>query len=138
MKPSHPQVFFNEVPIERSVSQKHLGLHLDQKLDFRKQIVEKISKTHKGISVIKKFYNILPRNTLLTIYKSFVRPHLDYGDIVYDQPNNQSFSNKVVVLAITNSIKGTSRRKLYNKLGIESLSFRRWFRRLCTFCKIKT
>ena len=125
MKPCHPQVFFNEVPIERSVSQKHLGLHLDQKLDFRKQIVEKISKTHKGISFIKNFYNILPRNTLLTIYKSFVRPHLDYSDIVYDQPNNQSFSNKVVVLAITNSIKGTSRRKLYDKLGIESLSFRR-------------
>ena len=138
MKPCHPQVFFNEVPIERSVSQKHLGLHLDQKLDFRKQIVEKISKTHKGISVIKKFYNILPRNTLLTIYKSFVRPHLDYGDIVYDQRNNQSFSNKVVVLAITNSIKGTSGRKLYNKLGMESLSFRRWFRRLCTFRKIKS
>ena len=138
MKPCHPQVFFNEVPIERSVSQKHLGLHLDQKLDFRKQIVEKISKTHKGISFIKNFYNILPRNTLLTIYKSFVRPHLDYGDIVYDQRNNQSFSNKVVVLAITNSIKGTSGRKLYNKLGMESLSFRRWFRRLCTFRKIKS
>ena len=25
------------------------------------------------------------------MYKSFVRPHLDYGDIVYDQPNNQFF-----------------------------------------------
>ena len=25
------------------------------------------------------------------MYKSFIRPHLDYGDIVYDQPNNQFF-----------------------------------------------
>ena len=110
VKPFHPQVFFNEVPVERSVSQKHLSLHLDQKLDFSKDINE-ISKAQKGISVIKKLYNILPRNVLLTIYKSFVRPHLDYGDIVYDQPNNQSFSNKIkavqynAALAITNAIK---------------------------------
>ena len=86
----------------------------------------------------------MPGNALLTIYKSFVWPHLDYGDIVYDQPKNQSFSNKIeavqynAALAITNAIKGTSRTKLYKELGIESLSFRRWFRRLCTFYKIKT
>ena len=130
VKPFHPQVFFNKVPVERSVFQKHLGLHLDRKLDFSKHINEKISKAQKGISVIKKLNNILPRNTLLTIYKSFVRPHLDYGDIAYDQPNNHSFSNKIKkvqynpALAITNAIKGTSRTKPYEELGIESLSFR--------------
>ena len=70
--PFHPQVFFNEDPVERIVSQKHLGLHLHQKLDFSKRINEKISKAQKGISVIKKLNNILPRNVLLTIYKSIV------------------------------------------------------------------
>ena len=51
---------------------------------------------------------------LLTIYKSFVRPHLDYGDIIYDQPNNESFCQKlwsykyIAALAITGSIRGTS------------------------------
>ena len=144
VKSFHPQVFFNEVPIEPSVSQKDLGLHLDQKLDFSKHINEKISEAQKGISVIKKLYNILPRNVLLTIYKSFVRPHLDYGDIIYDQPNNQNYSSEIeavrynAALAITNAIKGTSRTELYKELGIESLSFHRWFRRLCTFCKLKT
>ena len=62
------------------------------------------------MSVIEKLYNILPRDSFLTIYKSFVRPHLDYRDIAYDQPNNQSFSNKIeaaqynAALAITNAI----------------------------------
>ena len=48
------------------------------------------------------------------IYKSFVRPHLDYGDIIYDQPNNESFCQKlwsykyIAALAITGSIRGTS------------------------------
>ena len=43
-----------------------------------------------------------------------------------------------VVLAITGAIKGISQTKLYKKLGLEPLKFRRWFRRLCTFFKIKT
>ena len=77
VKPFHPEVFFNEVQIERSVSKKHLGLHLDLKLDFSKHINKKICKTRKGVSGIKKLCNILPRNALLTICKSFVRPHLD-------------------------------------------------------------
>ena len=64
-------------------------------MGFSKHINEKISITQKGISDIKKLYNILPRNILLTIYKSFARPHLDYGDIVYDHSNKQSFSNKI-------------------------------------------
>ena len=28
-------------------------------------------------------------SALLTIYKSFVRPRLDYGDVIYDQANNE-------------------------------------------------
>ena len=30
---------------------------------------------------------------LLTIFKSFIRPYLECGDIIYDQPNNESFWN---------------------------------------------
>ena len=55
-------------------------------LNFNAHITEKIGKASKGIGVMKKLFKSLPRNDLLTIYKSFVRPHLDYGDIVYDRP----------------------------------------------------
>ena len=73
-----------------------------------------------------------------------MRPDLDYGNIIYDQPNNESFCNlteKVqynAALAITEAIKGTSQLKIYNKLGIESLKFRRQFRHLCVFFKNRT
>ena len=68
----------------------------------------------------------LPRNSLLTIYKSYVRPHLDYGDILYDKPNNENFHNKYrACLAITGVIQGTSKTKLYNELGLDSLIKRR-------------
>ena len=73
---------------------------------------------------------LLPRSSLLTIYKSFVRPHLDYGDVNYDQPNNSRLSDKIesvqynAALAITGTIRGTSNEKLYQELGLESLKDR--------------
>ena len=77
-------------------------------------------------------------------YKLFVRTHIDYGDIIYDQPNNESFCNKIervqynAALAITGALRGTSQTKLYHELGLESLKFRRWMRRLYMPYKIKT
>ena len=67
------------------------------------------------IGLMKRLSINLPRNALLTIYKSFIRPHLDYGDILYDNPNNENFQSKLqkvqyrACLAITSAIKGTSR-----------------------------
>ena len=73
-----------------------------------------------------------------------MRPHIDYGDIIYDQPNNDSFCDMIervqynAALAITGAIKGTSQLKLYKELGFESLKFRRWFRHLCFLYKLRT
>ena len=95
-----------------------------------------MSKACKVIGAIRKLHYILPRHSLLTIYKSFIRPHFDHCDIIYDQPNNQAFSNKSeaaqynAALVITGAIRGTSRIKIYQKLGPESLKSHRWFRRL--------
>ena len=36
----------------------------------------------------------LPHGPLLTIYKTFIRPQLDYGDVIYDQHYNTSFHQK--------------------------------------------
>ena len=102
-----------------------------------------MSKAVKGIGVIQKLNKTFPCHFLITIYKSFVRPHLYYGDIIYDQPNNESFTQKIeriqykASLAMTCAIKGTSQSKLYSELGFESLKFRHWFRKLCIFFKLK-
>ena len=90
-----------------------------------------ILKASKGIGIIKRLSNTLPRKSLLTIYKSFIRPYLDYCDIIYDQPKNESSSTKIeniqynAALAITGAVKEISQTKLYKELGPESLKFRR-------------
>ena len=73
--------------VERAPYQKHLGLILDEKLNFTQHIVNAISKVNKGISIIKKKIRCsLPRKSLITTYSAFLRPLIDYGDIIYDQP----------------------------------------------------
>ena len=138
----HPVISLNNIQVETASYQKHLGLILDQKLNFKQHIDQAISKVNKGIAVIKKLRHSLPRKSLLTIYKAFLRPLIDYGDIIYDQPHNESFSDKLesvqykAALAITGAIQGSSREKIYQELGLESLKSRRWYKRLSCMFKI--
>ena len=70
---------------------------------------------------------LLPHASLLALYKSFVRPHLDYGNVIYDQPNNSCLPDIIesvqynAALVITGAIRGTSEEKLYQELRLESL-----------------
>ena len=56
---------------------------------------KKFLKANKVIGILRKLYNVLPRNSLITIYKSFIQPHLDYVAIIFDQPENKSFCTKI-------------------------------------------
>ena len=78
----HPPLLFNNSTVQQISSQKHLGICLDEELTFKYHGNEKIRKANRGIGVIRKLDNILPLSALLTIYCSFIRPHLDYGDVI--------------------------------------------------------
>ena len=71
--------------------QKHLGVYLDDKLDFREHLRNISKKVNGTIGLLHKLQNNLPRGPLVTIYKLFIRPHLDYGDILDDQTFNNFF-----------------------------------------------
>ena len=90
---TYPPIFFNNSEIKLSSSQKHLGLTLDSKLSFNEHIND-LHQANKGAGLLRKLQTILPRKSLLTIYKSFIRPFLDYADVIYEQPSTESFSKK--------------------------------------------
>ena len=83
-KVCHPPLRFNNNNVSQASSQKHLGLTLDNRLTFDEHLTNVSNKISKTIGLLRKLQNILPRPALLTIYKCFIRPHLDYGDIIYD------------------------------------------------------
>ena len=153
--PNHPPLYFNGIEVKREKDHKHLGLVLDSKLSFAKHINEKLSTARKGIGIIKHLSPYLPLKSRDQLYKMYARPHLDYCDAIYHIPareteeldasfilNYQMLSLErcqyQAALAVSGCWKGTSRTKIYDELGWETLDKRRTFRRLCQFFKIMT
>ena len=149
----HPPIFFNNVEVKRVSEHKHLGLILDSKLTFGSHIKEKLAKARKGVGVIKYLSSYVPVRTLEHIYKTYVRPHLDFCDVIFDIPVKPNMFDSSLhlsywmdqierlqyqaALAVTGTWQGTSLNRIYEELGWESLSSRRWFRRLTQFYKIQ-
>ena len=138
----HPSITFNNDPLSLSPAQKHLGLVLDLKLTFNEHVNHICSKVNNSIGLLRKFQLVLPRSSLLTIYKTFICRHFDYAAVVYGQSYKSSFHEKLeaiqynAALAVSGAVRGSSSEKLYQELGLESLKNRQWFRKLCQFYKI--
>ena len=121
-KVCRPPLRFNNGNVSQTSSQKHLRLTLDNRLTFDEHLTNVSNKISKTIGLLRKLQNILPRPALLTIYKCFIRPHLDYGDITYDQAWNSSFHQKLesiqynTALVLTGAIRGSSREKFYQEI----------------------
>ena len=153
--PSVPETLdFNHIPVRQESETKHLGMILDSKLNFNSHIAEKISKANQGLGVMQQLSKWIPRRTLEEIYKLYVRPHLDYGDVIYDiadlnktsifnssgPKNNMEKIEMVQYQAakiVTGAWQGTSRAKLYEDLGWETLQNRRITRKLCLIYEIQ-
>ena len=159
---SYETVTYSGEDVIQADCHKHLGFYLDSKMNYTEHLDKKIAKANQGIGIIRKLYNFLPRKALLQIYKSHIRPHLDYCDVIYHKPTyddfyssyyserakndpantNFQFTNKIeavqynAALAITGCVRGTSREKVYSELGLTSLYDRRRFHRLTLFFKI--
>ena len=88
-----------------------------------------------------KIAKTLLRLVLITMCKALVRPHLNYGDMIYDEAYNEIFHWKLrsiqynACLALSGAITGLSREKLYHKLGLESFQRWHWYKKLCLFYK---
>ena len=138
---NHAPLTFNSNFVQKTASQKYSGMVLNSKLNFKEHILQKIYKAKKGILILRKLL-VLPRSLSLTHYKTFVRSHLEYGDVIYDQPNNSRFIQEIkssqfnMVLAIAGAIKGSTREKLYQEVGLDSLEICRWYRKFSLIKKL--
>ena len=97
---------------------------LDTRLDFNLHLKNVQNKVNKTIGHLRKLPNTFLRTSLITIFKSFIMPHLDYGDIIYDRVYNTSFHQNIesiqynAALAIKGAVRGTSRENLYQEYAL--------------------
>ena len=143
-----PPLVFNDLPVKLVEYTKHIGMTLDNRLNFKKHLEEKIAKANQGLGIMIQLKKWVTYQVLEIIYKLYVRPHLDYGDILYHIANTNK--NKEIfelfscvsllqqiesiqyqaARIVTGAWKGSSRDKLYKMLGWESLNNRRIMRKL--------
>ena len=149
---NHPQLIFNGSAVVKVNEQKHVGLTLEPGLLFDKHLSEKIIKAKRNIAILKYLSKFLPQRTLDQMYKTLVRSHLDYCNVIYHVPSIthqpplgmtlSSLMDKVervqyqAALAITGAWQGSSRSNIYDELGRETLSDRRKGRRVLLINKI--
>ena len=116
----------NDAPVVIKDEQKNLGMVLDSALNFRSHVREKIINTRKGIGVIQYLSKYVSRHVLDQIYKLYVRPRLDNGDVIYhtfDPELTLDFTKKIEnvqysgALAVSGACRGTDKCKLYVELG---------------------
>ena len=72
-----------------------------------------LSKTNNGVDIVRKMYYAFPRNTLITIYKSFIRTHVDNQKMRVFLKKIESVHDNAV-LAIARAIRASSREKNKN------------------------
>ena len=146
-------IYFNGSEVKAVDEHKHLGLVFDTKLTFVAHINEKLSKARQGLGILKTLNRYLSVKILDQIYKMYIRPHLDFCDVIYhipcvSNPFDSSINLKYLMntvermqyqaaLSITGAWKGSNLDKVYEELGWESLSNRRHCRRLIQFYKIQ-
>ena len=129
-KSIHPILKLWDEIISTKWEHKHLRLILDSKLKIRSHIRAAILKAQRGIGLLKYLSTCVSREVVDQIYKLYVSPHLDYGDILYHKydPDKQlNFTEQLeqtqykAALAVFGAWKGTNRLRLLEELGWKKL-----------------
>ena len=78
----------DEINIRRAKLVKYLGLWIDDNLTWEVQIDHIFSKMARSIGIIKRIRNFIPKESLLTLYRTLVEPYFRYCNIVRGQCND--------------------------------------------------
>ena len=140
-RPFHPPLFFNDCQINEVESHTHLGVNLSNSCSWQVHIQSIKQKAWKRINLMRSFKFTLDRKSLLTIYTSFIRPIIEYSDVVWDNITNQDATDlERIQLEAARIITGGTRlasiQNLYDETHLEPLMHRRRKHKLTLFYKM--
>jgi hypothetical protein len=140
-KPNHPPLYMDNKDISTVSEHKHLGLVISDNWSWEKHIDMITEKANKRINILRKFKFISDRKTLEKIYFTFVRPLLEYADVIWDNMS-MSLNKKIenVQLEASRIVTGGTRlvslNNLYMETGWEKFNDRRGKHKLVQFYKM--
>ena len=123
-KQQHPDLFYDGKKIHEVSHHTHLGVTLSSNLSWREHILNIYEKASKRLNVLKGIKYQVGRDTLRALYKTLVRPLMEYADVMWNgcSDTESDLLDSVQYEAgkiVTGVIKGTSRKRLMCELGWE-------------------
>ena len=139
--PNHPPIYFDGSAVSEVQHHKHLGVTLSNDLKWETHINDIVSKAGKRADILSRLMYKVDRKTLEIMYKSFIRPIIEYGDVLLSNiSDGQAYKIECVqkrcARVVSGGIRGTSGHVLYEELGWESLCDRREKHRIYMLYKI--
>jgi hypothetical protein len=139
----YPDLALDDQIIEKVTSHKHLGVTLSNDLGWKSHVYNIAKKAYNCIGILRPLKMKLDRRSLETLYKSFIRPVLEYADILWHIPADNRHVLDIlekVQLEAARLVTGATRRcptdRLYKEVAWETLSSRRKFHRAAMMFKI--
>ena len=113
VKPLHPSLHLNSTCIEEVDKHIHLGLILQSNMSWRCHIQYIFEKALKRLNILRLLKYKLNRSTLVCLYKSLIRPLMEYGDVIWDNCTEGEASllesiQYECARVVTGAIKGTT------------------------------
>ena len=110
-------------------SEKDLGVIIDDKLSFNQHIESKLLKAKQLLGVVRSTFKYMDEDIFLRLYKSIIRPHLEYADIVWS-PTTKQYQDKIEkfqrrATRIVPSLSNLSYKERLQKLNLPTLKYRR-------------
>ncbi len=139
----HPPIYMSGETIVEVNCHKHLGIFLSRDLHWHQQIEYIKSKALTRINTMRQLKFRLHGDALETIYISFIRPILEYADVLFDNctRHEKDELEKLQYEAariVTGTTKLVSIQKLMDEVGWETLEIRRRKHKLVLFFKMTT
>ena len=118
-----PKLYIANVALEQVDHIKFLGVMLDNNLTFKKHVQYISAKISKNIGILTKARKYLNKDTLITLYYSFIYPYLNYANIVWGSSNKTTLVplvklQKKAIRIISSATKTTSSGLLFSKYRI--------------------
>ena len=127
-KPIHLSLNMAQLNINEDTSHKHLGLIFSDDVSWHDHIDHVKAKSWFRLNIMRKLKFQLDRKSLEIIYTSFIRPLLEYSNVVWDnctqyESNDLEKIENEAARIVTGATKLTSLQYLYIETGWESLGF---------------
>ena len=102
--------------------EKDLGVTFDNELNFNSHIDKAINTAKRVLSMSKRAFKYLDKDAMLTIYKALIRPHLEYGNIIWSPKlKKHSIALEKIQRKMTKLIPGLKDKTYHERMKILNL-----------------